>query len=60
MLVPLKWLGEFVDHGLSPEELAHVITMGGLEIDAVEERFTWAGKVVTAKETMKTQGTLRS
>lgn len=49
MLVPLKWLGEFVDHGLSPEELAHVLTMGGLEIDAVEERFTWAGKVVTAK-----------
>jgi phenylalanyl-tRNA synthetase beta chain len=49
MLVPLKWLGEFVDHGLSPEELAHALTMGGLEIDAVEERFTWAGKVVTAK-----------
>lgn len=49
MLVPLKWLGEFVDHGLSPEELAHALTMGGLEIDAVEHRFTWAGKVMTAK-----------
>jgi len=49
MLVPLKWLGEFVDHGLSPEELAHLLTMAGLEIDAVEHRFTWAGKVVTAK-----------
>lgn len=49
MLVPLKWLGEFVDHGLSPEELAHALTMGGLEIDAVEHRFTWAGKVITAK-----------
>jgi phenylalanyl-tRNA synthetase beta chain len=49
MLVPLKWLGEFVDHGLSPEELAHALTMGGLEIDAVEHRFTWAGKVVTGK-----------
>jgi phenylalanyl-tRNA synthetase beta chain len=49
MLVPLKWLGEFVDHGLSPEELAHALTMGGLEVDAVEHRFTWAGKVITAK-----------
>ena len=49
MLVPLKWLNEFVDHGLSSEELAHALTMGGLEIDAVEERFSWAGKVITAK-----------
>jgi len=49
MLVPLKWLGEFVDHGLSPEDLAHALTMAGLEVDAVIQRFTWAGKVITAK-----------
>ncbi len=49
MLVPLKWLREFIDHGLSPEELARVLTMAGLEADGVEERFPWAGKVVTAR-----------
>jgi len=38
MLVPLKWLREFVDHRLSPDELARVLTMAGLEADGVEER----------------------
>jgi phenylalanyl-tRNA synthetase beta chain len=33
--VPLSWLHEFVDPGLSPEELAELLTMGGLEVEAI-------------------------
>ncbi len=32
MKVPLSWLREFVDIDLSPEELAHRITLAGLEV----------------------------
>lgn len=35
MKVPLSWLKTFVDITLSPEELAHVITMAGLEVSAI-------------------------
>ncbi|MGH2560688.1 MAG: phenylalanine--tRNA ligase subunit beta [Thermomicrobiales bacterium] len=33
MNVPLRWLAEFVDTGLSPDELAHHLTMAGLEAE---------------------------
>ena len=36
MKVPLSWLSELVDWALSPEELAHRLTMAGLEVGAVE------------------------
>jgi phenylalanyl-tRNA synthetase beta chain len=36
MRVPLSWLKEFVDITLSPAELAHVMTMAGLEVAEVE------------------------
>lgn len=35
MRVPLSWLHEFVDPGLEPEELADVLTNGGLEVEAI-------------------------
>ncbi|MGI9018824.1 MAG: phenylalanine--tRNA ligase subunit beta [Euzebya sp.] len=35
MRVPISWLYEHVDLSLSPEELADVLTLGGLEVDAV-------------------------
>jgi phenylalanyl-tRNA synthetase beta chain len=35
MKVPLRWLAEFVDTGLSPEELAHRLTMAGLEAEKI-------------------------
>jgi len=31
-----QWLREWVDHGLSPEELGHRLTMAGLELDSIE------------------------
>ena len=49
MLVPLKWLEEFVDHGLSAEELSHSLTMSGLEVDGIEERHGWRDHVLVAK-----------
>ncbi len=36
MRVPLSWLKEFVDITVSPDELAHIMTMSGLEVGAVE------------------------
>ncbi|MEE8526067.1 MAG: phenylalanine--tRNA ligase subunit beta [Thermoanaerobaculia bacterium] len=35
MKVPLRWLAEYVDYDLSPEELARVLTFAGLEVEAM-------------------------
>ncbi len=37
MRVPYGWLMEYVDTDASPEELAHVLTMGGLEVEEIED-----------------------
>jgi len=36
MKVPWRWLADFVDTGLSPRELAHRLTMAGLEAEKIE------------------------
>ena len=36
MRVSLKWLREYVDFDLTPEELAHRLTMAGLEVGSIE------------------------
>ena len=36
MRVPLSWLSDFVDPGLPVTELAEVLTLGGLEVEAIE------------------------
>ena len=36
MKVSLNWLKEHVDIALSPEELSHVLTMAGLEVEGIE------------------------
>ena len=41
MLVPLSWLKDFVDIQLSPLELAHRLTLAGLEVAAVEQIGDW-------------------
>ena len=35
MKVPLRWLSEFIDSGLSPQDLAHRLTMAGLEAEKI-------------------------
>lgn len=36
MIVTLNWIREFVDFTCSPDELAHRLTMAGLEVEAVD------------------------
>ncbi|MDQ2716126.1 MAG: phenylalanine--tRNA ligase subunit beta [Chloroflexota bacterium] len=50
MRVPLSWLKDYVDITLSPEELAHTLTMAGLEVEAVEYVGAgWGKRIVTAQ-----------
>ncbi len=41
MLVPLSWLREYVDIDLPPHELAHRLTMAGVEVGEVTELGGW-------------------
>jgi len=49
MKVSLKWLRDYVDIDLTPEELADRLTMAGLEVDAIEESGPAFDGVVTAR-----------
>src|SRR6266567_491193 len=50
MKVPLSWLKEYVDITMSPEELAHTLTMAGLEVEAIEYVGSdWSEKIITAQ-----------
>ena len=48
MRIPYKWLKDYVDIKLAPDELAERLTMAGLEVDRVE--YPWPG-IVTAQIT---------
>ena len=37
MKVPMKWLAEYVDTGLTAKDLARRMTMAGLEAEKIEE-----------------------
>ena len=41
MKVPLSWLKEYVDIGLSAEEVAHLLTMAGTEVAGIETIGDW-------------------
>jgi phenylalanyl-tRNA synthetase beta chain len=49
MRVSLRWLKDYVDVEMPPEELAERLTMAGLEVDAVEEVTPGFSNVVVAK-----------
>jgi len=52
MRVPLSWLKDYVDINMSPEELAHTLTMAGLEVEAIDYLGKeWGDKVITAQIT---------
>ncbi len=46
MLIPFSWLSQYVDITLEPDELAHRLTMGGIEVGDVFTRGGWEGCVV--------------
>ena len=37
MKVPLSWLRQYVPLSTAPDDLAHRLTMAGVEVDAVEK-----------------------
>ncbi|GHO43685.1 phenylalanine--tRNA ligase subunit beta [Ktedonospora formicarum] len=50
MRVPLSWLKDYVDITMSPEELAHTLTMAGLEVETIDYiGKEWGDKIVTAQ-----------
>ena len=50
MRISLEWLNEYVDiTGLSPEEIAHGLTMSGLEVEEIEEIKPKFTNIITAK-----------
>ena len=50
MKVPMKWLSEFVEPEISPEELAHRLTMAGLEAEKITRLGEmWADNVFVAQ-----------
>jgi phenylalanyl-tRNA synthetase beta chain len=52
MKVPVSWLKDYVDITMPPEELAHILTMAGLEVEAIEYiGAEWGDKIVTAQIT---------
>ena len=46
MLIPFSWLSQYVDITMEPDELAHRLTMGGIEVGDVFTRGGWEGCVV--------------
>ncbi|MDR3134487.1 MAG: phenylalanine--tRNA ligase subunit beta [Deltaproteobacteria bacterium] len=52
MLVSVAWLGEYVDlGGLSAQHVANCLTMAGLEVEDIRDRFGYLHNVVAAKVT---------
>jgi phenylalanyl-tRNA synthetase beta chain len=49
MKVSLSWLKEYTSVMGSPADIAAKLTMAGLEVDAVEDRFTYLDKVVVGR-----------
>src|SRR5437762_6945133 len=50
MKVPLSWLKDYVDITVPPEDLAHTLTMAGLEVEAIEYiGADWGDKIITAQ-----------
>jgi phenylalanyl-tRNA synthetase beta chain len=49
MKISLSWLREFVPCDMSVDRLAHLLTMTGLEVEAVEERYAYLDSVVVAR-----------
>ncbi|MDR3038200.1 MAG: phenylalanine--tRNA ligase subunit beta, partial [Candidatus Adiutrix sp.] len=50
MKASLEWLGDFVDlAGFSPREIADKLTLAGLEVEDLRDRFAHLGRVVAAR-----------
>ena len=50
MKVPLSWISEYIDIKLSPEELAHLLTLAGNEVSEIQNIGEWNEVVVSEVE----------
>lgn len=55
MRISLSWLRELVSVELGAQELAHLLTMAGFEVEDIEDRRTWADGVVVGKVLQREQ-----
>jgi len=51
MKVSLSWLKEYVNVDMSPNDLADALTMAGLEVEAVSDRYDYLNRVVIGRIT---------
>ncbi|MGL5034436.1 MAG: phenylalanine--tRNA ligase subunit beta, partial [Microcystaceae cyanobacterium] len=49
MRISVNWLQELVNIRLTPEKLADLLTIAGLEVEEIEDRRSWAEGVVVGK-----------
>ncbi len=49
MKISLNWLKKYIPFDADPEELADRLTMTGLEVEAIFDRYAWLGEVITAR-----------
>ncbi|NIP31818.1 MAG: phenylalanine--tRNA ligase subunit beta [Candidatus Dadabacteria bacterium] len=49
MIFPLSWLVDYVEFDISPEELGEMLTMTGLELEALEDKSKGLDSVVVTK-----------
>ena len=49
MKVSLSWLTQYVDVDMPPEDLADALTMVGLEVESVSDRYEYLDRVVVGR-----------
>jgi len=49
MKVPISWLSEFIELKKSPEEIAEIFTMGGVEVENIETPYKNLGELIAVK-----------
>lgn len=49
MRVPISWLSEFIELKEPPEKIAEILTMGGVEVEAIEDPYENLGELVSVK-----------
>ncbi len=49
MRVPINWLSEFIELKASPEEIAEILTMGGIETEVAQDPYEELGELIAVK-----------
>lgn len=49
MKVPISWLSEFIELKAPPEKIAEILTMGGVEVEAIENPYESLGELISVK-----------